>query len=95
MRKSKKSKFRSVIINKKQYYFYTIKWLDIIGDTGHATEEEMLKLTPAKMVSQAYIYKKDNKSIWTFASYDEKDAQFSDRNVFPIGCILLLKKIKM
>jgi hypothetical protein len=95
MRKSKKSKFRSVTINKKRYYFYTIKWLDITGDSGHATEEEMLKLQPSKMVSQAYIFKKDSKSIWTFASYDETDAQFSDRNVFPIGCIISLEKIKV
>jgi hypothetical protein len=55
----------------------------------------MLKLQPSKMVSQAYIFKKDSKSIWTFASYDETDAQFSDRNVFPIGCILSLEKIKL
>jgi hypothetical protein len=48
MRKSKKSKFRSVTINKKRYYFYTIKWLDITGDSGHATEEEMLKLNHLK-----------------------------------------------
>ena len=61
MRKSKKSKFRSVTINKKRYYFYTIKWLDITGDSGHATEEEMLKLQPSKMVTQAYIFKKDSK----------------------------------
>jgi hypothetical protein len=33
----------------------------IIGDSGHATEEEMLKLQPSKMVSQAYIFKKDFK----------------------------------
>jgi hypothetical protein len=95
MIKRKKSKFRSVIINKKKYYFYTIRWYDITGDSGHATEEEMLKLTPAIMVSQAYIFKKDSKSIWTFASYDENDAQFSDRNVFPIGCIISLEKIKV
>jgi hypothetical protein len=63
MRKSKKSKFRSVTINKKRYYFYTIKWLDITGDSGHATEEEMLKLQPSKMVTQAYIFKKDSKSF--------------------------------
>ena len=95
MRKSKKSKFRSVTINKKRYYFYTIKWLDITGDSGHATEEEMLKLQPSKMVSQAYIFKKDSKSIWTFASYDENEESFSDRNVFPIGCIKELKRIEI
>jgi 3-dehydroquinate dehydratase len=58
MRKSKKSKFRSVTINKKLYYFYTIKWLDITGDSGHATEEEMLKLQPSKMVSVKHTFLK-------------------------------------
>jgi hypothetical protein len=68
----------------------------ITGDSGHATDRRnVVKLQPSKMVSQAYIFKKDSKSIWTFASYDETDAQFSDRNVFPIGCILSLEKIKL
>jgi hypothetical protein len=40
MRKSKKSKFRSVTINKKLYYFYKIVWSDILGDSGHADTVE-------------------------------------------------------
>ena len=32
----KKSKYRHVIIKNKKYYFYSIKWLDITGDSGHA-----------------------------------------------------------
>jgi hypothetical protein len=63
MRKSKKSKFRSVTINKKLYYFYTIKWLDITGDSGHATEEEMLKLQPSKMVVTHTSLKKTLKAF--------------------------------
>ena len=34
------------------------------------------------MTTNAYIFKKDKKYLWTFASYDEET--FSDRNVFPI-----------
>ena len=37
--KRKKAKFRHIEINKKKYYFYTIKWLDILGDSGHASEK--------------------------------------------------------
>ena len=44
------------------------------------------------MVTQAYVYKKDNKFLWTFASYDEKEEVFSDRNVFPRGCIIKMEK---
>ena len=42
---------------------------------------------------QIHNFKKDNKFVWTFASYDEET--FSDRNVFPIGCIKELKKIEI
>jgi hypothetical protein len=47
------------------------------------------------MVTQAYIFKKDSKHIWTFASYEEGDELFSDRNVFPIGCIVKLEKVTL
>jgi hypothetical protein len=52
-------------------------------------------MRPATMISHAYIFEKNKKYLKTFASYDETDAQFSDRNVFPIGCILSLEKIKL
>ena len=38
--------------------------------------------------------RRTNKFLWTFASYDEKeDELFSDRNVFPKGCIMKMEKI--
>ena len=45
------------------------------------------------MITQAYVYKRTNKFLWTFASYDEKEEVFSDRNVFPKGCIMKMEKI--
>ena len=59
----KKSKYRHAVINKKKYYFYSIRWLDITGDAGHATPEEFDKFSCAVMVTQAYLYKKTNKFI--------------------------------
>jgi hypothetical protein len=91
----KKSKYKHVFINKKKYYFYKIKWVDITGDSGHATAEEFGKFKPNEMVSFAYIFKKDGKNIWTFASYDTTEEVFSDRNVFPVGCILKMEKINI
>jgi len=41
-KKLKKSKYKSVVIKKKRYYFYKITWVDITGDSGHATEIEFL-----------------------------------------------------
>ena len=89
----KKSKYKHVKINKQKYYFYKISWLDITADGGHATREEFDKFECSKMVSYGYIYKKTKKFIWTFASYDTKDEVFSDRNVFPKGCILKMQKL--
>ena len=39
------------------------------------------------MVTHAYLFHRDKKNIWTFGSYEDGDELFSDRNVFPIGCI--------
>ena len=95
IRRRKKSKYKHVIIHKKKYYFYKIKWVDITGDSGHATFEEFVKFKPNEMLSLAYIFKKDRKYIWTFARYDTTDEAFSDRNVFPVGVILKMEKINI
>lgn len=91
----KKSKYRSVVINKKRYYFYKITWLDILGDAGHADMDEFIAMKPAEMITHAYIFSKDNNMLKTFASYDNSSESFSDRNVFPIGCIKKLEKINL
>lgn len=89
--KRKKAKFRHIEINKKKYYFYTIKWLDILGDSGHASEKEFKAMKPAIMTTNAYVFSKDKKELKTFSSFDEET--FSDRNVFPIGCIVKMEKV--
>jgi len=91
-KKAKKAKYQSLLINKKRYYFYKITWLDIYGDSGHADAGEMKQMQPAIMVSYGYVFLKDKKRLITFASYDTSQESFSDRNVFPIGCILKLEK---
>ena len=93
MVKRRKSKYKNAIINNKRYYFYSIRWVDITADGGHATEEEFEKMEPAIIVTHAYVFKRTNKLVYTFASYDEKEAVFSDRNVIPPGCILKMEKI--
>ena len=92
---NKKSKYRSIVINKKRYYFYKIVWIDILGDSGHADINEFNDMKPAEMVTHAYIFSKDNKTLKTFASYDNSSESFSDRNVFPTGCIKKLEKINI
>jgi hypothetical protein len=54
-----------------------------------------MKLIPVEMVSYGYIFSKDNQCVRTFASYDTTSESFSDRNVYPIGCIKQLQKINI
>ena len=94
-RKRKKSKYKHLVINKKKFYFYKIKWLDITADGGHATSEEFNQFKPSVMITRAYLFSKDNKTVRTFASYEDNDELFSDRNVFPRGCIVKMEKINL
>ena len=63
MRRPKKSKYKSVIINKKRYYYYKITWIDPTGDSGHATAHDSLGLLPSTMITHAYLFDK-NKNIF-------------------------------
>ena len=94
-KKRKKFKYKHCVINKTKYYFYSIRWLDILGDSAHIDYKDFLNMRPATMITQAYVFKKDKKYLWTFASYDENEAVFSDRNCFPIGCIVSMNKIEI
>ena len=79
-RSRKKSKYRNVVIKNKTYYFYKIIWVDITGDSGHATVEEFNKFDASIMVTQAYLFSKDKKTIRTFASYEQGDELFSNNS---------------
>ena len=94
----KNSKYKSVVIKKKRYYFYKITWrditgADITGDAGHAVHHDFQGMMPSIMVTHAYVFNKDSKNVRTFASYEVNDELFSDRNVFPRGCIVKMEKI--
>jgi len=91
----KKSKYQSLIINKKRYYFYKLVWEDIVGDSGHATMDEFKQMKTAEMVTYGYVFEKTKKYIKTFASYDSKEESFSDRNIIPTGCIKSVQKINI
>ena len=89
----KKSKYKHATIGNKRYYFYKIVWSDPCGDSGHADASEMKSLTPAKMITQAYVFAKDNKTVWTFASYDQESAVFSDRNVLLRSSVTKMERV--
>ena len=94
-RTRKKSKYKYAVIGKKKYYFYKIVWLDPCGDAGHADIDEVKKLKPAIMISQAYIFAKDRKHVWTFSSYDSEAAVCSDRNCLSRTIIKKMERITL
>ena len=59
MRRPKKSKYKSVVIRKKRYYFYEITWADPTGDSGHATHFDSYGLIPSTMITHAYLLAKN------------------------------------
>ena len=93
MRRPKKSKYKSVLIKKKRYYFYKITWADITGDSSHADLHTAEGMMPSIMVTHAYVLNRDRKNIRTFASYEVNDELFSDRNVFPVGCVIKMERV--
>jgi len=95
MRTPKKSKYKHVDIKNKRYYFYKITWADITGDSSHADLHTAEGMMPSIMVTHAYLLNKDKKNVRTFASYEVNDELFSDRNVFPVGCILKMEKVTL
>ena len=84
---AKKNLKRSdLVIGDKSYSFYKIIWEDITGDSTIASSDDFNKMKTSIIVSYAYIYKKDNKYLWTFASYSD-DGFFGDRNIIPVGLV--------
>ena len=45
------------------------------------------------MITHAYLFEKNKKYVWTFGTYEKDDELFSDRNVFPRGCIIKMEKV--
>ena len=71
MRRAKKSKYKSVVIKKKRYYFYKITWLDITGDAGHADLHTAYGFMPSVMIPHASLLNTAHKNIRPFASYED------------------------
>jgi hypothetical protein len=71
-----------------------VHWIDILGDTSWADEDEFQEMKCSTCVSEGHLFTKDDTMVMTFASYEIEDGQiisFGDRNVYPIGVV---KKIE-
>ena len=78
------------------YSKYRIEWVDIISDSGWATDRDFNKMKLATPVNEGWLYSKDDESVKVFASYDKEDdgtLTFGDRTMIPLSCIKKMSKI--
>jgi hypothetical protein len=80
------------------YSKYRVEWIDILSDSGWATDREFNRMKLAFPVNEGWLFSRDKQNIKMFASYD-KDADtneitFGDRTMIPLACIKKMIKIK-
>ena len=80
------------------YSKYRIEWMDILSDSGWATDKEFDRMKLASPVNEGWLYSDDKQSIKVFASYDKdedtNEITFGDRTMIPWACIKKMIKIK-
>lgn len=89
---NEKRKKNKITIDGKEYYFHVIVWEDIVGDSSISSFDDFCKMKTASITSFAYIFKKDENYLYTFASYSD-DGYFGDRNIIPLGVVKKIAEI--
>lgn len=78
------------------YQLYRINWEDICSDSAWATDTEFDKMEVSYCISIGFLYKKTQKYIWIFASYEINDLgeiTFGERTVIPANNVIKMEKI--
>ena len=73
-----------------------VEWIDILSDSGWASDKEFDKMKLSFPVNEGWLYSKDNKAIKLFASFDKDDdgtITFGDRTMIPTSCVKKILKI--
>ena len=73
-----------------------VEWIDILSDSGWASDEEFDKMKLSFPVNEGWLYSKDKKSIKLFASFDLDDDgsySFGDRTMIPTSVVRKIQKI--
>ena len=100
--KRRKPKRKRLIVNATQpndipYSKCRIEWIDIVSDSGWASDREFNRMKLAKPVNEGWLFSKDKTSVKIFASYDvdttTKDITFGDRTMIPTSWIVKMTKI--
>lgn len=85
---------KPIIVGDKKYYKYLIIWEDIVGDSSICDENTFNNMRVARIHTEAYIFKRTPKYIYSFASYqNDDDIGFGDRNVYPRSVIKKISRI--
>ena len=73
-----------------------VEWIDILSDSGWASDKEFDKMKLSFPVNEGWLYSKDKKSIKLFASFDLDDDgsySFGDRTMIPTSVVRKIQKI--
>ena len=80
------------------YSKYRIEWMDILSDSGWATDKEFHRMKLAFPVNEGWLFSKDRHTIKMFASYDKdedtKELKFGDRTMIPLACVKKMTRLK-
>ena len=79
------------------YSKYRIEWMDILSDSGWATDREFHRMKLAFPVNEGWMFSRDKHTIKMFASYDidhdTNEITFGDRTMIPLSCVTKMKKL--
>ena len=94
-----KRRRKQVVVNtapKLPYPKVRVEWIDILSDSGWATDKEFDKMKLSYPVNEGWLYSKDKKSIKLFASFDRDEdgtITFGYRTMIPSSCVKKMTKL--
>ena len=74
-----------------------VEWIDILSDSGWATDKEFDKMKLSYPVNEGWLYSKDKNAVKLFASFDKDDdgtITFGDRTMIPTSCVKKIHRIQ-
>ena len=96
--RAKKQVVEATQPNNIPYSKYRVEWIDILSDSGWATDREFNRMKLAFPVNEGWLFSKDKNTIKIFASYDKdedtKEITFGDRTMIPLACVKKMVKLK-
>ena len=73
-----------------------VEWIDILSDSGWASDKEFDKMKLSYPINEGWMYSKDRDSIKLFASFDQEEdgtLTFGDRTMIPTSVVRKIHKI--